>query len=244
MSIDTSTRRYIRLAISVVILLFCLLAVVLAIIPAIQNIREFDADNRAIRDNIESLQNKLTVLQSIDEETIRNHLSNVLSAVPAERSFPTVFETVEGVAAKTGVTVLAMNLAGGTTLATPSVSQVSVADKKLGTRTIPFSVTVNGSINAVQDFISMIPRVRRLFRIRVFSISFPKDDRSLTVTIDMDAFYEPLPSSIGDVKNTLPRITSEDMRDINRIMELPRIVEDTIMPLPLTEKSKANPFAR
>lgn len=215
-----------------------------AVVPAVGTVQDILLESKTLADETETLQNKLNLLNTLDEETLRVQLTEVLSAVPAERSFPTVFETVEGVAAQTGVTVISMNLTGGATLATPSASKVSAADKKLGTRTIPFSVAINGSLPAVQEFIALIPKVRRLFRIRVFSISFPKDLRPLTVSIEMDAFYEPLPATLGTAKTTLPTLTEADQAMVTRLIELPLATFDSgAMPPPLIGKIKENPFS-
>lgn len=244
MTTEKFIRVYQHMIISGVIVIFCVIATIFALVPAVGTIQQMLSEGSVLSDETDELQEKLNALNTMDEATIRGQLTEVLSAVPAERSFPTVFETVEGVAAKTGVSVINMNLAGGATLATPSSTQVSAADKKLGTRTIPFSVSINGSLTSVQEFIAMIPKVRRLFRIRVFSISFPKDLRPLTVNIEMDAFYEPLPASIGNAKSVLPILTEADQSIVMRLTELPLATfESGAMPPPLIGKIKENPFA-
>ncbi len=244
MKTDKLVRTYQHMIISGVIIFFCFIATIYAVVPGVGSVQEIFSEIRTLTDETDILEQKMSILNTLDEETLRIQLKEVLSAVPAERSFPTVFETVEGVAAQTGVSVMSMNLTGGATLATPSAAKVSVADKKLGTRTIPFSVTINGSLPAVQEFIALIPKVRRLFRIRVFSISFPKDLRPLTVSIDMDAFYEPLPATLGTAKATLPILTDEDQAVVTRLIELPLATfESGAMPPPLIGKTKEDPFS-
>lgn len=244
MTTDKFIRTYQHMIISGGIILFCLFAAIFALVPALGTVQNIISELRTIADEADSLQKKLNTLNTLDEDTLRNQLTQVLSAVPAERSFPTIFETVEGVAAQTGVSVINMSLAGGATLATPSTAQVSAADKKLGTRTIPFSVSINGSLAAVQEFIARIPKVRRLFRIRVFSISFPKDARPLTVSIDMDAFYEPLPTTLGTAKVVLPTLTAADEEVVSKLTELPLATQESgAMPPPLIGKVKDNPFS-
>jgi Tfp pilus assembly protein PilO len=244
MQMDKLFRKYQNSIVSGVLLLFCILATVFAVIPSIGKIQQLIADLRVMTEETTALKKKLDTLTALDEGTLRTNLTNVLSAVPAERSFPTVFETVESVAAQTGVSVVSMSISGGASLATPAASQVSAADKKLGTRTIPFSVTINGSLSGIEQFIALIPQVRRLLRIRVFSIAFPKDDRPLTVIVDMDAFYEPLPSTIGNAKAVLPQLTDADFTMINRLTALPLASQESgALPPPLIGKSKENPFS-
>lgn len=244
MALDKSVRKYQNIAVSAVLLIFCTVAVIFALVPAISTIQELFGAMRKVSEESKTLQQKLNTLSTLDENTLRTNLTNVLSAVPAERSFPTVFETVENVAAQTGVSVINMSIAGGASLSTPSATQVSAADKKLGTRTIPFSVTVNGSLTGIREFISLVPNVRRLLRVRIFSITFPKDDRPLTVVVDMDAFYEPLPSTIGNARAILPTLTEADLNTINRLTLLPLAAQESgALPPPLIGKTKDNPFS-
>ncbi len=242
--IDKLFRTYQNLLVSLVLLVFCLVSVIFGVLPSAHKIQELVSQMRDVSESTAGLQKKLDSLVLLDEGTLRQQLSSVLSAVPAERSFPTLFETIEGVAGQTGVAVLQMQISGGTTLATPSAAKVSAADKKLGTRTIPFTVTISGSLQAVQQFITVVPGVRRLLRIRTFSISFPRDDRPLTVAIDMDAFYEPLPTSLGSAKSVLPQLTSADDQIIGRLSAMPLISkENGELPPPLIGRVKENPFS-
>jgi len=242
--IDKLFKTYQNGIISVVLILFCLSATVFAVFPAISKIQEMVGEVRDLSEQTSLLQKKLDTLNALDEDELRLKLTNALSAVPSERSFPTLFETVEGVAAQTGVVVIQMSITGGATLATPSSSKISAADKKLGTRTIPFTVTVNGSLSAVEQFIASVPTVRRLLRTRVFSITFPKDLRPLTVSMDMDAFYEPLPTNLGTAKTVLPTLSEAEEAVIVRLSNMPLASQGSgSLPPPLIGKAKENPFA-
>lgn len=243
-NLDKFFRTYQSIIVSVVLILFCAIGAVFGVLPSVQKIQELSSQMRDIGEQTDGLQKKLNALNNLDEDTLRKQLTNVLSAVPAERNFPTLFETIEGIALQSGVNVLQMHLSGGTTLATPSAAKVSAADKKLGTRTVPFSVTIGGSLSGVQEFITMAPKVRRLLRIRIFSISFPRDVRPLTVAVDMDAFYEPLPTSLGTAKTLLPTLSSADEDIITRLSALPLITQENgELPPPLIGRVKENPFS-
>jgi hypothetical protein len=241
--IDKILRNYQSMIVSGAIILFCVIALIFAVIPSVQKIQEMFVQVSDIAAEAEGLQKKLNVLNALDEQTLRFQLASVLTAVPGDRSFPSLFETVEGVAARTGVVVQQMGLSGGTTLATPSAAKLSAADRKLGARTVPFSVTVNGSISAVQEFITLAPNVRRLLRIRTFAIAFPPDERPLTVSIEMDAFYEPLPTSLGTAKTILPELTAADNEIIERLGNMELITQSAeALPEPFIGQIKPNPF--
>ncbi len=243
-TLDKFFRTYQSIIVSVVLLVFCVTGALFGVVPSARKVQELSIQMRDISEQTTGLQRKLNALNNLDEETLRRQLTNVLSAVPAERSFPTLFETIEGIAVQTGVSVVQMHLSGGTTLATPSAAKVSAADKKLGTRTVPFSVTITGTASAVQEFITLAPKVRRLLRIRTFSIAFPRDVRPLTVAIEMDAFYEPLPTSLGTAKTLLPTLSASDEEIITRLGELPLITQENgELTVPLIGRVKENPFS-
>ncbi len=242
--IDKLLKTYQHVIISIVLLIFCVVATFAALIPALQKMQEVYAEMQDLSSQTETLEKKLDTLTSLDEVTLRNQLTNVLSAVPGDRSFPTLFETIEGVAAQTGVGIMDVSIKAGSTLATPAASKVSEAEKKIGTRTIPFSVTINGTMPAVEQFITLVSGVRRLLRVRTFSIAFPEEARPLTVMVEMDAFYEPLPTSLGAVRAVLPTLTPEDEAVIAKLSQLPLIVQSSAaLPPPLIGKVKVNPFA-
>lgn len=242
--VDKILRTYQNMIVSGAIMLFCVIAIALAVAPSLQKTQELFSQMSDIAAEADGLQKKLDTLNALDEQTLRFQLVHVLTAVPGDRSFPSLFETVEGVAVQTGVAVQQMSLSGGTTLATPSAAKLSAADRKLGTRTIPFSVTVNGSISGVQEFITLAPNVRRLLRIRTFSIAFPPDERPLTVSIEMDAFYEPLPTSLGTAKTILPELTAADNAIIERLANMQLITQSAeSLPEPFIGQVKPNPFS-
>lgn len=243
-SFHSILRTYKNMIVSITILLFCGIAIVGAVIPAVRKTLDMMSQLKTMNSEIQTLQHKLEALNALSEDILRSQLDTVLSAVPPDRSFASLFDTVEGVANRTGVTLVDMSISQGTTLATPSAAKVSVADKQLGTRTIPFRVTVTGSLRALEQFITVAPGVRRLLRIRTFSLTFPKSDRPVSVSIEMDGFYEPLPTSLGVAKATLPTLSQEETNVITTLSEMPLIGEvSETLPPPRIGKVKENPFS-
>lgn len=242
-TVNKTFRQYQNIIISVSILLFCVMGTVFGVVPAALKVQEMVGAVRLLREETKTLANKLETLSRFDEVILRQQLTDVLSAVPADRSFPTLFQTVEAVAAQTGVAIKNMDI-GGTSLATPSASKISAAEKKLGTRTVPFTVTVEGPIGALEQFISLSPNVRRLLRIKIFSITFPKDQSTVTTSFDMDAFYEPLPTSLGTAKSTLPSLTEQDTAVIAKLSGFPLTTSETAeLPPPVIGRVKQDPFS-
>lgn len=228
---------------SIAIILVCITGVFVGIIPAALRTFEQLTAVRELSDQTNALGRKLEMLDAIDETTIRDDLVTVLSAVPGEKSLPTVFSTVEVVAQQAGVHILDMNMAGAGSVSTQSGAQ-SALEKQLGTRVIPFSLTVEGSIDQIQQFISLVPTVRRLLRLRNFSISFPKQNESLRVNVQMDAFYEPFPTALGKTSTALSALTDKEAQVVAQLSQFMLATQDSgKLPLPLIGPGKLDPFS-
>ena len=241
-----NVKPYQNLLISGAILLFCAIGFVTAVFPSITKIQSLLADTQKLSEESKALNAKLTILTSLDEDSLRKQLDTVISAVPTDKSLPTVFSTVEGLAAQAGVSLGTVNIEGDTSLASASAANTrqTAQEKQLGTRTIPFSVTIQGTLDAIQHFIALAPQVRRLLRIRTFAITFPTDNRQVSISLDMDAFYQPSPTSLGKTGAAVVTLTDAEQSVISEVSKLPLASGESLsLPAPLIGQMKPNPFA-
>lgn len=242
--IDALLKKYKDVIISVVILLFCAVGFISGVIPATQKVRGLLDQTRQLSSKTQALRTKLTALNALDENTLRSQLNELISAVPSDKSLPTVFSTVEGIAGQAGVSITSMGIGGDSSLATPAASKRTAQEKQIGTRTIPFSVTIEGALPAIQQFITLAPQVRRLLRIRTFAITFPTSDLPVHIAVEMDAFYEPFPVTIGKTGSALPTLSESEVDIIAKVAKLPLAnVSENSLPPPLIGQVKSNPFA-
>lgn len=236
--------QYQNVMISGVLIVLSVVGILGGVLPSIGKIQSMFDTIGSLRDETAALSKKLSLLNSLDEGQLRDQLSSLLAAVPSDRSFPTLFETVEGVAGQTGVSMKSMEITGGASLATPSAAKASTTEKKLGARTVPFSVTIEGSMDAVEQFIAMSPQVRRLLRIKLFSITFPRDQNTITTSVTMDTFYAPLPTSLGSTGAKLSAVTPQEEDLIGKISEFPLVTNATgELPPPQIGQVKTDPFS-
>ena len=94
---------------------------------------------------------------------------------------------------------------------------------------------------------TLAPTVRRLMRIRSFSIQFPKNDKPLTVSMVMDAFYEPSITALGGASSVISAITTAEQATIDTLALFPLLSEaisvgdEEVAP---SVEQKLNPFGR
>ncbi len=206
--LNTILKTYQGLIISGVILLFCAVGLIAAVIPAIDKVQTLWQDTQKLSDDNKALQTKLNALNLLDETSLRQQLDTVISAVPADKSLPTLFSTVDALSAQSGVSVMALTVNGNTSLASGSAAtRITPEERLLGTQTVPFSLSIQGTLASIQQFITLAPQVRRLLRIRTFAISFPQDNRPIRIALEMDAFYQPSPTTLGKTGTVLPSLT-------------------------------------
>lgn len=245
------SQRFIRLyqgiAVSAVAIIFCIIALLGGVLPAIKKISELALTINSMNQDNASLGKKVAILESYDEVELKDKLGIVYSAVPGDKDIPGLFGTVELVAAQTGVTILDMNVSGGKVSSASAIKQTPL-EKQLGTRILPFTVTIVGDFSSMQKFITLAPTVRRLMRIRSFSIQFPKSDKPLTVSMVMDAFYEPSVTALGGAGSVIASITTSEQATIDKLALFPLLSEATTIgdaetAVPRVEQ-KINPFVR
>jgi hypothetical protein len=230
--------------VSVVILIFCAVGLVAGAIPAGQKIKEQYDTMKVLADTNAAMQKRLDVLNSLDEVTLRNDLATAVSAVPGDKALPSIFSTAEALAVQAGVSLLEMSLSGGGALASASGAvKATATEKQLGTHIVPFTVTVEGSLPNIQQFIALAPAVRRLLRIRTFAITAPQGDKPLSISVEMDAFYEPFPTSVGGAGTSISPLSAAEESTLAKLGQFPLIGGETTVVQPAAVPSKNNPFS-
>lgn len=243
MDIKYILRTYQSIAISIAVLVFCISAVIGGVIPSVQKVRELFISVSALTKDNTMLKDKTALLDSYSEEDLKQKLVVVLSAVPGDKGLPGLFSTVEAVANTAGVKITDMTVTGGS-VASSSAGKQSASEKKVGSHIIPFTVSVIGTASSIQQFIMLAPTVRRLMRIRLFSILFSKSDAELTVTLSMDAFYEPYVTPLGSTSSVLTALSTSELEFIDTLSTFPLVGQvSEAAPATAVTEQKSNPFS-
>ncbi|MCX6793784.1 MAG: type 4a pilus biogenesis protein PilO [Candidatus Gottesmanbacteria bacterium] len=236
-------REYQWLIISIGILLMCGFGFVLGVVPLAQKAIDLNNEYSSLSAEVNALNNKASILQTIDEDTIRSNMQTLLSAVPYDKSLPTLLGTLDGLTAKTGVSVESFSLSKPGSLATVSARSLNAGEQAVGSNILPFTINVSGTFDQIRAFLTAATSVRRFFRIRTFDVSFVNAD-TVSANIAMDAFYSPIPSSIGSVSQPITALTSTDNDLIAKIAAM-QLFETTsaTLPPPSAGAAKPDPFS-
>lgn len=246
MQLTKFIRTYRELCISIGMIAISILGVVFGIIPGVGKIIGMRNDIVALSNTVEQLKTRISIVNSNDESVYQAQLQELVAAVPSDKSLTTLFSTIDGLSALSGVTIADLSLTKPGSIATESAVTQSNEEKQIGSNILPFSVTVNGGYQQIYSFLSQVVNVRRFFRVRNFDISFV-DTSNISVHMGMDAFYSPIVIKPAVFDAPLEPITAEEQAFIAKIQAMP-IVGAVSLPPPTvggtsTAPSRTDPFS-
>ena len=230
--------------VSGVIVLFSAVALVLAIIPGIRATRELYDNLEVVRKEIDGLAGKLSILESMNEEDVRSQLLMMLTALPQEKSVPTVVGSVESLAQASGVTLVDLSLLSPGSLATGSAIRQSAAEKKIGASGLPLTVTVSGSYDQIRAFVSKINAIKRLFDVSSFDLSIGALGTT-QARVSLTAYYQPVPPKVGSIGSPVVPLNTKEEEIVKKIAQYPDMTSFGGESLtPFSSGGKRDPFAR
>jgi len=235
-------RKYKLYILPIGITIVSVLILVLAIVPLWKDTVLVYEDVQAATEQVKKLEKKLSVLNSLDEAELERQFTLATSALPVEKSPPTVITTILNLANETGVTLDTLVLDAPGSLASDSAKQLSGDEQKIGAYSLAFSIGVTADITQLRSFLSKSNQIRRLVRAKSFNLVF-SDDEVLKTQIFFDTFYSPL--ATRDSVEVLPELSAIDFELLQKL----ETFED-LANIPLSEDEilaesgtpKENPF--
>lgn len=232
--------RYQEILLPAVLLIASAALAFLGILPAVSKILDLWETVGKTRDSVNLLSGKVAFLSSQDEFSLRQKLMTIVSAIPQDKSFPSILGLIDGLSAETGVTLVSVSLSGGQ-LSTASAKLQTTQEKVIGASLLPFTVSIAGPTNGILDFIARATKVRRLIRFQNFDVSLVASGTG-TLRANFQAFYTPLPKTAAVAEQILPQLTAEDNATLDKLTSYAWVSRETAAQQS-TSKGKANPFS-
>lgn len=222
-------RTYQNLIISGGIVLFSFIAVFAGIVPGIRKVQELVGKMAALNKEVTGLREKDRILQDLDVDALREYAIAAVSAVPAEKSLGTLFSTVDGLTAKESVAVTSVSLGSVGSIATESANILSADEQKTGAKIIPFSLVVEGEIEKVRNVLDSAVKIRRLFRVLNFSLSFDEKSGFTRSTLSMNSYYVGDPQMKNEATTPIKALTDEELNILDKVTAMPLLTADTTL---------------
>lgn len=180
----------------------------------------------------QELKPKLSLLQSLDKSTLQNYLLTMELLVPSSPNVPSIFSTIEGIAAGLGLKVDSLSYSGF----------LEAKDKS----EIKLSFSVSGGqdklLNFSQGLNSTVPLLH------VFKLSLLAKDQSSdgAASLSLSSPYYPIPQNLGPVSVNINKVTDSEKSVLDKLEQtflqpLNSGSSAQITPTPLPS-GKNNPF--
>ncbi len=240
-------RQYQSFVLSGTLILFCLIAFFVGLLPGIKKTVQLVLETQTLRKVVTTLTEKQRVLNELDMTMLTQYAAAALSAVPADKSLGSLFSTVDALTAKESVTVTAISLGSVGAVASDSAKKLSADEQKIGANIIPFSIVIEGPIDRVRNVVDEAVKIRRFFRVRSFDLSFDTKTGSTKSTLSMDAYYVSDPKTLSKVTDPLSSLTPSETDILDTVVSFPLLTQESslgsgsavLQTVPVTE----NPFA-
>lgn len=219
-----------------VVLLF-----LIVIIPLTNRIVTTWQEGTKLSEELASMKEKLSVLDSYDEDTLNTQLSEITSAIPTDKSVPSLLQTVEQVGSEVGATIKLIDVQEVGTIASQSGAVLSKIDRQFGAFTLPFSVKLNASFDVIQAFLERTATARRFIRAKAFVLKFSEAEL-IDIHITFDTFYLPLQKRDNTV---VVKLTADEEELIESISQMQDFSKSTIVDydtIPIDPNTSRNPF--
>lgn len=177
---------------------FCIVSLVIiimlfGILPAVQKTRDIFEQGKLVQTEVNELNDKVTVLDSIDEAVLESKLQIATSAIPVDQSLATVLQTVETIGAGVGASIHTITVDSSENISTAAAHARSEQERKLGANILPFTINAHITFDQMKEFLMKTSTVRRFIRAKAFNLSSDTEE-GLTTSVSFDAFYLPLQS--------------------------------------------------
>lgn len=189
--------------------LTCILVIVFIIFPHILSIIETNKVLDSTREKNDDLNKKLTILKQIDKVVYTENTKTALLAIPADKNVPEAISQVAFLLTSNNLTLDSMVFSGGSLNEQPSKD---VASYRL-------TLSIAGEVSSLKDFILKIINTPRLMRITKLEVTGGKASGSVQATVTLDVFFQPLPSSIGNIEQPVSVASADELALLTKIKD-------------------------
>lgn len=237
-------RRFLRLhraiAVYAVVSIVAIIGILFGIIPALGQVTTLMGETNALTGDITKLKEKVQLLNSYDMGFLEQSYADIQAALPEDKSIDTLISTIENTAGKQGLTIDSFNLEKIGSIATGSAAPVPVQTKD-GSSVVRANIAVTGDLTGIRNFLDELVKVRRLVRVRDASLSFLKTKQAMSADIDLDVFYQPLPTTLGKASESIEALSQKQIDTLGTITSYPVAYQVTSGTAPVVGTEPKNP---
>lgn len=225
------------------IILGVVMGFLMILVPFTQNTIDVFNQGKELKIQVDALRERVAILDNLDELTLEQQLILASSAIPIEKSLPSIFQTMETISNEEEMTLNTIGLDSPQSLSTQAAAMQSMEEKKLGVYILPFTITVEGAYDKLEGFLEKTTKVRRFIKAKKITL-IVNPDGSFTSTVGLDAFYIPIQSR--EMQQPLTPLVQGEESLLSIIRDFPDasiVLTTPIDPTNIPQNSDRNPFS-
>lgn len=207
---------------SLILIVFVIYPQVIALITNQKNVSDLISRSK-------SLEVKAQELESIDEEDLSRKVDYVFSSYPESADFGSVIGLIQTIVSQSGF--VATSISVGTSV-----------NKLPNAQSYSIKLDITGPKSLLNILLSNIEKSARLIRVSSIEVTNSQNQQSVTVALNLDILYSPVPTSFGSVDSPLPQLTQKDEQILSILAKNAPSVIPSSTNVILPPRGKANPF--
>lgn len=206
------------------------------LIPKVKNIFSQQKTLSSEKKRLAQTTQKLASLEGLNEYELSAKTERALAVLPPEKDPARLMMTIRYLTDSTGVKLAAIDIEPG------EISAVSsqVEGEEESVPFLAFKMEVNGSPEAIREFLAKVQSTAPLIKVREVTIS--SKETAIQAMLELETFYLPLPQTLGSVEKSLPKISPEEDKVYESLAKLETASPEVAIFTPV-ETGKENPFS-
>lgn len=210
------------------------IALVLGIIvfgPTLSNLHKVIRVNKQQKTELNKLEKKLQILEGIDKNLITDRVKKMEMVFPSDKPIVELLSSLSQLSAKHGLSFGGVSLSPG-----------ALTDEKKGKTDLSdltFSFEVGGEFNSVLKFLRELENTAPLMKIDKVGLMIKTnplfDNIIITANIDVSAFYQPAPKSLGGISQPVKLLSRSEEVILSRLFNFTKF--QAVLPVVQTGKT-------
>jgi len=187
------------------------------LIPSLQKSIVLVKDLKTMNEDMSRIQKKVNLLSTLDQTVLEQYGEVVLTALPEDKSVSTLLSTADALAEKNNLSTSDLSIEGIASLSTASGNQ----PVKPEGHTLSETISLQGELINLRNFLSDCMKVRRLMRVKSLSLSAVPKSTQMSAKLTLEFFYLALPSSIGKPSDPLDPFSQKELEILEKLSSYP-----------------------
>jgi len=187
-------KKYKPYAVPIGIIILCFLLILFIIVPQFQNWQTSETETALLEQKQQGLNKSLSVINNITSETLNNNLQLTTKALPEDKNFSAIINTITNTAVTASVALDDYTFQVG-----------DLTSNETKTQYLQLLIAIKGTARDVNQFLRVLETQLPLSDVTNIQIN---NDNSAQVTVIF--YYQPFPKLTVDASQTLEPLTSKE----------------------------------